>query len=420
VPGKQQSRTLAPEQIRGRLESALMSAKNPVLAEEGEQPLPLKPEQVTFTIHAGKLVLEAWGDTANLRRRIVGIAYEKPGVLALLAERFGGRPCRLLLYDRARPAAPQLDRRSDRMVRRERFRLLLKRHYPDWRVVEVSSDPDLENSLSPVYPRAFLKKGGAGWAAILAPEAPERADGVLSFGLIWLDYLRRRERKVSVDGLALFLPAGQENTTCLRLSCLNPAAFQASVFLYNSQDDWPVDPTRHGNLVTVLEPADQVQPSGAAGGPVARREAPNRANPRLVDARLDPAPVYGQVPALAGIQRGILDLLAIDSHGRLAVIELKATADLHLPLQALDYWMRVRWHAERGDFSRQGYFPKKVVLPVAPRLLLVAPAFEFHSSTETLLRYLQAGIEVERVGLGLEWQRDFIVAFRLRGARRPA
>ena len=38
-----------------------------------------------------------------------------------------------------------------------------------------------------------------------------------------------------------------------------------------------------------------------------------------------PAPVYGQVPALAGHDRGILDLLALHRAGRLSVIELKAT-----------------------------------------------------------------------------------------------
>jgi RecB family endonuclease NucS len=40
--------------------------------------------------------------------------------------------------------------------------------------------------------------------------------------------------------------------------------------------------------------------------------------------------------------RGLLDLLTLDRNGRLAVIELKADEDLHLPLQALDYWIRVR------------------------------------------------------------------------------
>ena len=38
----------------------------------------------------------------------------------------------------------------------------------------------------------------------------------------------------------------------------------------------------------------------------------------------------------------MLDLLTVDRCGRLLVIELKADEDLHLPLQGLDYWLRVR------------------------------------------------------------------------------
>ena len=53
-----------------------------------------------------------------------------------------------------------------------------------------------------------------------------------------------------------------------------------------------------------------------------------------------------------------------DEDGRLAVIELKADEDLHLALQGLDYWVRVRWHHLQnpdaatglGEFQRHGYF----------------------------------------------------------------
>ena len=38
----------------------------------------------------------------------------------------------------------------------------------------------------------------------------------------------------------------------------------------------------------------------------------------------------------------MLDLLTLDRNARLVVLELKADEDLHLPLQALDYWIRVR------------------------------------------------------------------------------
>ncbi len=52
--------------------------------------------------------------------------------------------------------------------------------------------------------------------------------------------------------------------------------------------------------------------------------------------------LYTQVPALSTGDRGLLDMLTLDRAGRLVVIELKANEDLHLPLQALDYWIRVR------------------------------------------------------------------------------
>ena len=58
-------------------------------------------------------------------------------------------------------------------------------------------------------------------------------DGVLTYGLIWLDYLRRKERGVSVEGLTLFLPEGRERTTCLRLRHLNPRTAHFGVLAYS-------------------------------------------------------------------------------------------------------------------------------------------------------------------------------------------
>ena len=52
--------------------------------------------------------------------------------------------------------------------------------------------------------------------------------------------------------------------------------------------------------------------------------------------------LYTQVPALSTGDRGMLDLLTLDRNARLVVLELKADEDLQLPLQALDYWIRVR------------------------------------------------------------------------------
>jgi hypothetical protein len=166
--------------------------------------------------------------------------------------------------------------------------------------------------------------------------------------------------------------------------------------------------------------------AGSKGGdlyvrdPEAWLESQVRANLATVDASLVSAPIYGQVPAFAAADRGIIDLLAADRTGRLAVIELKSSPDLHLPLQALDYWMRVRWHLDRGEFTERGYFPCTPLRKDAPRLVLVAPALEFHPTTEGILSHFAPEIEVVRIGLGIHWRSHLEVMFRLRGAESPA
>src|SRR6185437_16907215 len=114
--------------------------------------------------------------------------------------------------------------------------------------------------------------------------------------------------------------------------------------------------------------------------------------------------LYSQVPALSSGDRGMLDLLTLDGNGRLVVMELKADEDLHLPLQALDYWIRVRaLNADRRSassgarpvsaFEREGYFEGAEVSPLEPRLLLIAPALRIHPANEAVLRFLSPKVE---------------------------
>ena len=157
---------------------------------------------------------------------------------------------------------------------------------------------------------------------------------------------------------------------------------------------------------------------GRLDTPEGRLEARIRTDVTAIDGRLLREPVYGQVPAFAGRDRGVMDLLAADATGRLAVMELKASEDIHLPLQALDYWMRVAWHAERRDFERQGYFPGVRLSTEPPRLLLVSPALHFHPATEAVLRFFAPAIEVDRVGIQSRTE-PVRVTFRLHGCREP-
>ena len=131
-----------------------------------------------------------------------------------------------------------------------------------------------------------------------------------------------------------------------------------------------------------------------------------------IDATLLANPLYGQVPQFAGGERGVIDILAAERSGRLAIVEVKASQDIHLPLQALDYWMRVMWHVERREFVGRGYFPGLELRQDPPRLLLVAPALDYHPSNEIILRFFRREIEVERIGVGIEWRQKLRVMFR--------
>jgi len=160
------------------------------------------------------------------------------------------------------------------------------------------------------------------------------------------------------------------------------------------------------------------------------------ANPSLAEAglthkprvipHLDPKHVYAQVPAIAGASdRGLLDLLGVTADGRLAVIELKADDDLHLALQGLDYWIRVRHHHLQtadattglGEFQRHGYFRGVELSPLPPRLYLVAPALHIHPATETILRYLSPRVEWNLLALDERWRQEIRVVWRKQGGR---
>jgi hypothetical protein len=146
-----------------------------------------------------------------------------------------------------------------------------------------------------------------------------------------------------------------------------------------------------------------------------------------IDAHLDPAHVYTQVPAFQASDRGMLDLLSVDKDGRLAVIELKADEDLHLALQGLDYWVRVRWHHQQnpdrksglGEFQRHGYFGGVRLAEGAPRLYLVAPALRVHPATEVVLRYLSPRVEWVLVAIDERWRKQVKVVWRKRSESWP-
>lgn len=468
----------------------LSSAREPVLIEPGMDPMPLSPGGYEVQFERGRLHVQAWTAQKTLSRLITGIQSESGEGLEVTVQRFGGKSGSLRFLDRAHAASERLTRRACRLSFRDLFRRFLSRNFPGWKIAELSADADLQHSLSPAYTRALIRKGAKGLAAIGVPESAD-ADGALTYGLIWLDYLRRREPKLAIEGLILLLPERQERTTCHRIRHLNRQ--MASFRVYVRSDEWEqeIDIADSGNIDTRLIPRDSAgwmpdwlcpvrsiegvesvetgeglslrvcglefaRCSGTevrfgigarrtandwhlaeiralAQELICARHAGNRAHPlyaaaperwleslvrrqiTTIDAALHPTPVYGQAPTFLSGERGVIDLLAAGSDGRLTVIEVKASEDPHLPLQALEYWARVKWHQSRGELAALGYFRHVPLTNALPRMVLVAPALHFHPTTDTILRFFPSEIEVVRIGVAAGWRSGLKVAFRTIG-----
>ncbi len=480
------------------------ACRDPVVVEPGDDPIAIQPGRYSLEAHGAGCLLHVWGEGGNVVRRVSSVGQQR-GRLDLRAHSFGKGDITLSIVDRARRGA-ELERGSRAARFREQLRRMLRRQFPDWNIEGLTTSPDLEHTLSPVYSRGLLTAGQQAWAVIGASADLDAAsyDRVLTFGLIWLDFVRRGDRQRVFRGLKIFLPERHTQTTAHRLVYLHKPVCPCALYSFNRRGDVrEIDEGDYGNLATDLlpclppsEPAEPVaawlgqlrdvagvetlaRPDGllsvrvrglqfalagrgvmTAGlerqlpvteasfgralrlarelsrfrsanaldtqNPLYRRhpeswlECQVRRQLSTIDGNLLAGPVYSQVPAVAGADRGIIDLLACDRWGRLALLELKASEDPHLPLQALDYWIRVRWHLRQENFRRQGYFRGVELVKAAPRIVLVSPAFDFHPTTETILSYFSPRVEVERVGVSAAWRRELKVVFRKAGAGRLA
>ena len=463
--------------------------------------------------HAGKNPLvHLWSEEKNLTRKILGVKENEANRIVLEVQRFGrSKPGRLEFL---RKDSPRALGRITREQFRERFQRFLAERFPDADAHSISAAPDLEHSFSGQYVRGRMREGPREWAFLAASPAETAVtiDGILAFGLLWLDWTRDHSEKRAVEGLRLFVPEGSSTVLRERILTLAPAA-HTEVYEFNEPESrvHKLDVQDAGNLESCLVPRRNVESTLSAGShaltrvrsmvpgtaeaiasrvladTVRMREAgkpgelvfsflglefarwtqegmyfgvgdasarltttkesqleqeiralslrrnasaenishyyyhaaPERwletlilEDPSRVEAQLDPAFLYSQVPALAAGDRGVLDLLGVTRRGRLVVIELKASEDIQLPMQALDYWLRVRRHQREGDFQRFGYFTGIELDPKPPLVWLVAPGLRFHPATDTVLKYLSPEIEITRIGINENWRRGIKVIFR--------
>ncbi len=465
----------------------------PAVVEPGEPMLFLREGEYSLEPVAKGALLEAWGESKVLRRRITAIRRAAAGRLDLAVEKFGRKSGTLTLLDAESSVAAVVERDSARAVDLAALCRWCERLFPMWRMELSSCGADLENSLSPRFPRALLRMGSHAMAVLAAPDC-ESADDALAFGLIWFRHAQLRWPAFNVKTLALFVPPEAAVAMGLRLRSLNQELVTARLFA-TASDGFPVERPAEswGNLDSAISalpytPADSrlralFEEAAACseaevvedlqgglhlelrGLPLAicngdrlrvglslrearrkvtvaqlrllaervarirceesveRRhplycryperwlEAMVRRNLSEIDPLIDAATVRRQVSGFLGAQHTRTDLLALDRNGNLVVLEIKASEDIALPVQALDYYNRLSHQLARGEIQSSALFPNRAVLNSPPRLLLIAPALHFHSTNETVLRYLESSICVRQIGVAIEWRKNLRVVF---------
>jgi len=247
----------------------LARCRQPVLMEAGEQPIPLTEGRYDLEPRGQGCVLHAWGEEGNLVRRIVAIKSEKQSRIEMLATSFGRRDIRLAIVDEANKTG-RVQREAGHARFREFLRRILFREYRDWTLSHFTSAPDLEHTLSPSYTRGALSLGREMWAVIGVPADLSAAaiEQILSFGLIWFDYLRNREQDRVLAGLRLFVPKGRSRSTANRLAWLNRHVLRSELIEYDAAGNVNrCDEQDYGNLATELR---QCLPETVPAEPVAR------------------------------------------------------------------------------------------------------------------------------------------------------
>ncbi len=490
-------------ELASELERALagVCATGPVeVRENGKWLAGLDGVQYEVRSQGPTTLLHLWSSQQSLVRRVIRLEEQSRGAVVLEVARFGhSRNARL-------EVAGAADAREVARVGREqwcdRLRQLLADRFPDESIVSLVTGANLSRSLSGSFARGVMVRGRESVVVLGAAPGLDRStiDGILTFGILWLDQMRERSRGKSCRGLRLFVPRGTGGVTVHRLAAL---ACPSEVELYEYEPlHWRVHRvpvSDAGNLATWLVPRRELDAALATASPeverirqlnpsairvevaaatrdvalrfrglefaryqqgamwfglgdsskILTRErwpalealvgqlaahrhplAPDtkhklyRAQPERwletivaadaarIDARLDLRHIYSQIPAFVSGNHGIIDLLGITRDGRLAVLELKASEDIQLIMQAVDYWLRVRWHQEQNDFRRFGYFPDIDLQGRPPLLFLLAPSFQFHPSSEIVLRYMSREIEIVRIGLSENWRRNLRVVLR--------
>lgn len=494
------------------LEGFLSGSSNAVVIEDGAVTFDLGQAKYSVSGETNKCLLHLWSQERNVVRRVLDVE-AKGETLRVTVQRMGqARPTKLDIC-RERDARTSSAKRAARVIYQRALDRVLRQHFPELTMTQLSTSMDLEKSFGPVYTRGLLRRGVTGFAVlgVNRQELQSSIDAALTFGILWLDVCRETHAgNLVIEGLKLFVPEGCSSLVHERMAHLNFAAAKWQLYELEERGEElkRIEISDRGNVSTrlvrcpeeteilarfaaavalvkalipevevgVVPPAEvsfrchglefararlnaktagfRSEPEIVFGagpgervldgdnfahferlirsiGEVRHAEGPSesrwwRLHPERwleslvvknicgLDDQLDPRWCYSQVPAFSASDRAMIDVLVLTREGRLAVVELKADEDIHLPLQGLDYWSRVTWHHGRGEFQKFGYFAGRELSSQTPLLMMVAPCLRVHPATDTVLRYVSPEIDWVLLGIDERWRKELRVLFRKR------
>jgi hypothetical protein len=152
---------------------------------------------------------------------------------------------------------------------------VLRKHFPDWSLLQLNTSMDLEKSFGPIYCRGIVKHGLSSFAVlgVNRHELQASIDAALTFGILWLDSCRNTHSgKLVVEGLKLFVPSGCSAVVRERMAHLNLFAAKWELYEIDERTDecTPLDVLDCGNVVTrLVRCPDEIDISQRFGGPVA-------------------------------------------------------------------------------------------------------------------------------------------------------
>ena len=245
-----------PDEIAAALESFLAEYPAAVVMEDGRVLFDMREAKYALSTEHGRCTIHLWGTDRNLVRR-VGAAELRNKILRIRTHKFGQTKPHFL------EVAGDKDRRtpSTREATRVRFLKVLERalnrHMPDWRPEAFRTAMDLEKSFGPAYARGILSQGMKAWAVIAVneEEPPVTIDGILTFGILWLEACRQAGggRRL-VQGLKVVVPRGMGATTLARMAWLRGNSEQWELWELDQRGEemQERDAGDHGNLSTRL------------------------------------------------------------------------------------------------------------------------------------------------------------------------